>query len=266
MASFLPCIWFGLLCLGQEPASAEPGAAAPPALRAWQEGQQALVDGRADDAIRRFQDSLRLDPHLARNHLSLASAYLAQGRDEQAAPHLASYLDAQPDHLVVRAHYADLLLRLARPRDAREQFQRFVADVQDHDALARQHLVHCHSKLMEIAEAEEDAYGEHLHRGIGLYHLACRRAELHEDGGPLTVEGLLCKAAAELTVARMERPEQARPYWYLYEVWTRLGQQHPATRCLRTAEATATLSYLTPAEQRALFLACRQADREAQRK
>jgi tetratricopeptide (TPR) repeat protein len=266
MPSFLPWVCATLLCLAQEPPPDADIGPQPPALRAWQDGQRAMVAGRTDDAITRFQESLRLDPRLARNHLSLAAAYLAQGRDEQAAPHLARYLDAQPEHLVVRAHYADLLLRLNRPRGAREQFERFVADVQDHDSLARQHLVHCHSKLMEIAEAEEDAYGEHLHRGIGLYHLACRRAELQEEGGPLTVEGLLCKAAAELTLARMERPEEARPYWYLYEVWTCLGQRHPAARCLRTAASTAALSFLTPAEQRALFLACRQAEREAQRK
>jgi predicted Zn-dependent protease len=235
-------------------------------LRAWQEGQQAIVDGRTDEAIARFQESLRLDPKLARNHLSLAAAYLAQGRDKQAAPHLASYLAAQPDHLVVRAHYADLLMRLARPLDARDQFQRFIADAQDHDELARQHLVHCHSRLMEIAEAQEDAYNEHLHRGIGLYHLACRRAQLHEENSRLTVEGLLCKAASELTMARLERPQEARPHWYLYEVWTLLGQHQPAGRCLRTAAATAAMSYLTPFEQRELFLACHQSDREAQRK
>jgi tetratricopeptide (TPR) repeat protein len=232
----------------------------------WQEGQQAMVDGRTDAAIGRFQESLRLDPRLARNHLSLAAAYLALGRDAQAAPHLASYLEAQPDHLIVRAHYADLLLRLARPLDARQQFERFVAEVQDHDTLARQHLVHCHSRLMEIAEAQQDAYGEHLHRGIGLYHLACRRADVSDEGGQLTEEGLLCKAAAELTLARMEKPHEARPYWYLYEVWNRLGQQHPAGRCLRTAAETAPLSYLTPTEHRELFLACRQAEREALRK
>jgi tetratricopeptide (TPR) repeat protein len=264
MPAGLPWVFVGFLCLGQGGA-AETGAE-PPALRAWQAGQQAMIDGRAEEAIHHFQESLGLDPGLTRNHLSLAAAYLALGQDDQAAPHLARYLQTQPDHLVVRAHYADLLLRLSRPQAARTQFERFIADVQDHAVLARQHLVHCHSRLMEIAEGEEDAYGEHLHRGIGLYLLACRRAELGGVEGGLTAEGLLCKSAAELTLARLERPGEARPYWYLYEVWTQLGQRQPAGRCLRAARAALPLSYLTPAEQRGLFLAGQVADREAMRK
>src|SRR4029078_3609020 len=97
--------------------------------------------------------------------------------------HLARYLEAQPDHLVVRTHYAELLLRLARPQEAQAQYERFVEDVQSKDELADQHLVHCHSRLMEIAQARSDAYGERLHRGIGLYLLAVQRARLPEPAG-----------------------------------------------------------------------------------
>jgi tetratricopeptide (TPR) repeat protein len=265
MLSSLPWVWIGFFCFAQE-SLALPNESARPALQMWLDGQRAMVDGHPEQAVTRFEESLRLDPALARNHLSLAAAYLAQGLEEQAAPQLARYLEAQPDHLVVRLHYADLLLRLAKPRAAREQFERFVADVQDLEELSRQHLVHCHSRLMEIAEGENDAYREHLHRGIGLFLLAARSAEIAGSEGPLTVEALLCKAAAELTLARLERPEEARPYWYLHEVWMRLAQRQPALRCLRAAAATAPLSYLTPAEQRELFLACREEDRHADRK
>jgi tetratricopeptide (TPR) repeat protein len=261
-----PWAWFGLMCLGQAPL---PVAAPKPeqaALQAWQDGQKAMAAGRMDQAIACYEQSLRLDPALARNHLSLAAAFLARGQDEQAAPHLAHYLEAQPDHLIVRAHYAELLLRMEQREDAREQFERFIAEVQDHETLARQHLVHCHSRLMEIAEGEEDEYAEHLHRGIGLYLLGCQRARLGDPEGPLSAEGLLCKAAGELTAAHLRRPEEARPWWYLYAVWTELAQQQPAARCLRAAEAAAPLSYLTPAEQRDLYLACRRADRESLRK
>jgi tetratricopeptide (TPR) repeat protein len=254
------CFWVGLLLLGTRPAwCGEP----PAAQRLWQQGQKAMLDGHPEEALPCYRESLRLDPGLARNHLSLAAALLAQGQDEQAAPHLDRYLQAQPDHLVIRAHYAELLLRLARPREAREQFDRFVADVQDHETLSREHLVHCHSRLMEIAQGENDPYGEHLHRGIGLYLLARRRVELADTAGGLSAEALLCKAAAELTLARMERPEEARPWWYLYEVWTSLAQQQPASRCLRAAAAAAPLSYLTPVERRSLQLARLGAARDA---
>ncbi len=253
MSSRHAWFWVALLLLrGSGTVHAEP----PAALQMWQRGQKAMLEGHAEQAIPCYQESLRLDPKLACNHLSLAAALLSQGHDEEAAPHLALYLKTQPDHLVVRAHYAELLLRLSRREEARSQFDRFVADVQPHEALAREHLVHCHSRLMEIAQHEEDSYGEHLHRGIGLYLLSRRRAELDEAAGGLSAEALLCKAAAELTLARMERPEEARPWWYLHEVWTALAQQQPASRCLRSAAAAAPLSYLTPVERQRLQLAC----------
>jgi tetratricopeptide (TPR) repeat protein len=252
---------FGLLATLS---AAEP-AAPMPALALWQEGQKAMGEGRTDDAIDRYQRSVRLDPGLTRNYLSLAAAFLARGEDERAAPYLERYVADQPDHLVARAHYAELLLRLKRPAAARAQFERFIADAQDDEVLARQHLVHCHSRLMEIAEGEEDDYGEHLHRGIGLYLLACQSEALEAEGG-LSVEGTLFKAIAELTLARLGRPEAARPCWYLYAAWSRLAQHQPAARWLRTAEAAATLSDLTPSEKRQLRLAGRQSRVEGRRK
>jgi tetratricopeptide (TPR) repeat protein len=242
--------------VGRTAAAPEP-AAPPPGLEAWEKGQQALLAGRTEQAIAAFEESLRQDPGLARNHLSLAAARLGRGEDEQAVLHLHRYLEAQPDHLVVRGQYAELLWRLERTEAAREQFERFAADLQEHEELARQHLVHCHSRLVEIARAAEDDYGLHLHRGIGLYWLACQRAALPDPEGELSCEGLLCQAAAELAQARLERPDEARPCWYLYGVWSRLAQKQPAARWLRAALAAAPFSDLTPAERRRLYLACR---------
>src|SRR5262249_56555631 len=101
----------------------------------------------------------------------------------------------------------------------------------------------------------EDSYGEHLHRGIGLYYLAVQRAALPEPGDELPPQALLCKAAGELSLARLERPDEARPLWYLHEIWGRLAQRQPALRALRAAAAAAPFSDLTAAEQRSLQLA-----------
>jgi tetratricopeptide (TPR) repeat protein len=247
VAFFLPA---GLLC------SAEPQLASP-GLPEWEKGQQAMLEGRTEQAIAAFEQSLKQDPALVRNYLSLAAAYLALGKEEQAAEQLKQYLDKQPDHYVVRGEFAELLLRLDRLEEAREQFERFEADIQDHETLARQHLVHCHSRLLEIAERLEDDYAVHLHRGIALYWLARQRAELTDAGDELSSEGLLCQSASEFVLARRERPEEARPCWYLHEVWSQLALCQPATRWLRAADEAAPFSYLTPAEQRRLHLACR---------
>ena len=69
-------------------------------------------------------------------------------------------------------------------------------------------------------------------------------------------EGLLCKAAAELTLANLERPDEARPCWYLYLAWSQLGQRQLALCRLLQADSAAPFTYLTPAEQRNLRLAC----------
>jgi predicted Zn-dependent protease len=219
-----------------------------------------------DGAIAAYRESLRLDPALCRNHLSLAAACLEKGDDTAAADQMGEYLRKQPDHLAVRVHYADLLLRLGRPVPAREQYERFVADAQSRPVLADEHLVHCHSRLMEIAESQDDDYGEHLNRGIGLYLLAKQRQVLGEVNSDLSAEAMLCKAAGELTLATRGRPDEARPCWYLSAVWTELAQRRPAARWLRAAEEAAPFTYLTPGERDSLRLACRQVELESRQK
>jgi tetratricopeptide (TPR) repeat protein len=232
------------------------------ARQLWQQGQEAMRQGKADEAVRRYQESLAADPSFFRNHLSLAAAYLDQGDQARACPQFGLYLQACPQHVIVRAHYAELLLRLNHTGEARTEFQRFAADAQEQSDQYGKQLIHCHSRLMEIAEGEEDGYAEHLHRGIGLFLLARQQDAQGPDAEP-SAESLLCRAAAELTLARIERPDEAQPCWYLYEVWTRLAQRHAALRCLHDADLTAPFSYLTPTEQTRLALACRRAQVQA---
>jgi tetratricopeptide (TPR) repeat protein len=226
-----------------------------PARRIWEQGQQALRLGQPDKAISCYKQSLALDPRFAQAHLSLAAVHLEIGDEVGACPHLARYVEARPDQVMVRGHYAELLFRLKQVPEARAQFERYVIDAQDESGPAANNLLHCHSRLMEIGELIEDEYLEHLHRGIGLLLLARARADLSDIGHDPTQEALLCKAAGELTLALHERPDEAQPCWYLYQVWTALAQHMPAARWLRQADAAAPFSFLTPAEHRSLRLA-----------
>ena len=262
-----PRTWLVLCFLLLAPAlQAEEPVVSSVGLETWRKGQDAMLEGNNEKAIALFRESLEQDPKLARNHLSLAAAYLALGENEQAAGQLERYLHAKPDHYVVRGQYAELMLRLDRLDVAREAFERFAEDIEDHERLARQHLANCHGKLLEIATRIEDDYGMHLHRGIGLYWLAQQSRELPDSGDELSTESLLCQAASELVLARRQRTEEARPCWYLHEIWSQLGQRQPALRWLRAAEEAAPFSYLTPNEQRRLHLACRQQAEEGSRK
>ncbi|HTU22024.1 MAG TPA: tetratricopeptide repeat protein [Gemmataceae bacterium] len=245
--------------------SAEPEPDSP-GLADWQKGQQAMLEGENKAAIAAFRQSLEKDKTLVRNHLSLAAAYLAQGQEEDAAEQLEQYLRAQPNHYMVRSQYAELLLRLDRLGAARDQLERFEEDLPDHDSQTWQHLVRCHTRLMDIAQRSEDDYALHLHRGIALYWLARQRSELPDGDGELSSEGLLCQSASELVQARRKRPDEARPCWYLHEVWTQLALRQPATRWLRAAEEAAPFSYLTPAEQQRLHFARRDKAEDGSRK
>lgn len=264
-----------LLCLSCHafPAPPPPTAAPPAAVAAaspaspaagtlWEKGQAAMRDGQVETAIVWYEQSLASDPGMVRNHLSLAAAWLEQGAPERAAPHLGRYLTARPEQWLIRAHYAELLVRIDRYAEARSELERFIAEAQQHGPAAQAQLIHSHSRLMEIARLSDDAYQEHLHRGIGLYLLAKERQQIDDSTDELPAEGLFCKAAGELTLARLERPDQARPCWYLYEVWSRLGQDQPARRWLHAADAEAPFTYLTPCEQRNLHLACREVSQE----
>jgi tetratricopeptide (TPR) repeat protein len=253
------------VCLVSAAGLAATSFAAPPtpvaqtehARRLWGQGQAAMRVGQVEKAIEFYHQCLAADPGMVRTYLSLAAAYLEIDRPDGASVHLGTYLHFCPEHLTVRAHYAELLMKLDKLPEARDQFERFADDSPARDANDLKQLIHCHSRLMEIAEVEEDEYGQHLHRGIGLFLLAKHRGSAGTAGDETPPEGLLCKAAAELTRARLERPDQARPSWYLYQVWSRLGRRQPALRHLRDADDAAPFSALTPAEQTALALACR---------
>jgi tetratricopeptide (TPR) repeat protein len=207
-----------------------------------------------------FDKELFAFPTATRSHLSLAAEQLARGNESAAAEHLGKYLADHPDHHEVRLYYAELLLRLERRRDAAIEFTRYLDQAEERGSVALRDRIHCHSRLMAIADAEDDEYMLHLHRGLGMYLLALERVKLGDPDGQLPVEGLLCRAAGELTTARNRRSDAAQPCWYLYRVWSALGQHNTALRWLERAKAAAQCSMMTPAEQRGLELACRQSE------
>jgi tetratricopeptide (TPR) repeat protein len=241
-------------------AAARTSAQEPQARSLWEQGQAAMKRGDRPQAIDYYERCLKQDPSFARAHLSIAAAYLEQNDERQALPHLASYVRAVPDHVIMRVHYAEILFRLQLFQEARAQFEEFLALGQSRNDVTPTLLIEVHSKLMEIGELTEDEYTERLHRGIGLYLLAGERARLGEPDGTLSVEGLLCRAVAELKDAADQRPQEARPLWYLYLTWTRLGERPQALRTLHLTEHNAGFSHMTPFEEQEMEFALRKAE------
>jgi len=249
--------WLGLwlICLGCQSLAPLGQEEEDAASRRWELGQAAMREGHTEEAIRCYESSLVADPDFVRNHLSLAAAYLEQSDSDSACAHLAEYVEANPDQLPMRHRYAELLFQSRRLPEARAQFEALVCDSQGSIRPAAPDLIHCHGRLLTIALESFDVYDEHLHRGIGLFLLARKGSALPEGDEALSVEGLLFKAAGELTLAHLQRLDEARPCWYLYEVWSRLGQRQPALCRLREADAAAPFTFLTPAERCSLCLA-----------
>src|SRR5437868_4101044 len=119
LLSFLPC------------GPAAPPATTTPAEKAWQLGQQAMERDRFEEAIGQFQLSLRLDAGMVQNHLSIAASYLALDQQKEALPHLRSYLEARPDHFLIRWHFAEVLMNTNHAAEARSQLERFITAAQE---------------------------------------------------------------------------------------------------------------------------------------
>jgi hypothetical protein len=196
------------------------------------------------------------EPETPADHLAEASRCIERDDLRSAGDQLASYLAAKPDALAVRVQYAEILASLNRRAEARSQFNQFLAVAQEQKTDSSATMIHVYRRLMEISEEGHDEYGIHLYRGIGLYLLAQRQTQIGVSEPEMPVESILCKAAAELKQAYDERPDEAQASWYLFQVWSRLGQRHPALAHLRDAHEAAPFSYLSPAEARKLSMAC----------
>lgn len=188
------------------------------------------------------------------NLLKQAAKCLDAGDEAAALPLLSGYVEAHPDHATIRAHLAELMLRLHKPDDAKYHLERYVVDAQEQGEPVDQHLVHAETRLVEIAIQQGDSYSERLHRGIGLYFLA-QRAAKGEDADDDFIEKTLFQAIGELDQAAKECPNEARPHWYLFEAWSRLGQRLPAETHLRRARNRTAAGGLTPVEAHELALA-----------
>src|SRR5262245_30893645 len=108
----------GPCCLA---ADRDPTAAA----ELWRQGPEAMRAGEPRRAIGFYEQSLAADPTRTRNYMSLAAAFLEAGDEAAACAYLGRYVAAHPEHVLARSHYAELLLRLRRGREARRQFERF---------------------------------------------------------------------------------------------------------------------------------------------
>ena len=170
------------------------------------------------------------------DHLAGAAAAVDRGDEAAAAAHLRQHLDARPDAVMIRAYLAELLVHTGDATGAEREFERFVREAGGRNGAAGDHLPHAHTRLMELAEASGDKFGEQFHRGVGLVLVVRKwsREPAADDGG--LTESTLAKAGRALREAERLRPGDPRPAVYLAEVYGRLGQAGAARAAAKRAE------------------------------
>ncbi len=185
----------------------------------------------------------------ATDSLAEAADCLERGDSVGATRHLARHVAQHPDQVVFRLQLAELYFRKDELAEAARHYESGIACAQSGPPAVRKQLIHCHTRLMEIAQARSDEYGEYLHRGVGLLLVG---EQLTGQSDSSEVERLLCKAATALKRAQELRAGEARPAYYLHRVWERLDQPRAADRAIAQARAAAPFSELTPSEASAV--------------
>jgi predicted Zn-dependent protease len=170
---------------------------------------------------------------------------LEKGDRASAAGHLEAYVRLHPEQIMFRAQLAELLVRLGRDDAAKFHFEQFAADASRATGAPKDHLVHTHTRLMEIGQRTADRFAELFHRGTGLLLLVAE-----EDGKPDRdtdfCEEMLCKAIQALTEAKELKPGEPRVRAALAEAYDRTGNRRAAD-AERAATRTAALpGGLTP--------------------
>ena len=189
----LPAV-LALLALLPAAAFCDPPSESSPAYKVWKDGQAAMDGDRFEEAIGQFQLSLRLDPKLVQNHLSLAAAYLALGQDRQSLPHMAAYLAACPDHFLIRWHYAEVLMHSDQPAEGANAAR----TLRGRGAAASPHCRRPPDRLPHPADGDRRATGRRLYRALAPRHRAvpagakairAGRCEVAAGGGGTVVQG-----------------------------------------------------------------------------
>lgn len=88
--------------------------------------------GRDEEAIRHFQECVRLQPRFASAHLNLGNAFHRIGRDDESIRAYQIGLELKPDEAEAQHSLATLLIGKGRPAEAIQHFQQVLRLEPDH--------------------------------------------------------------------------------------------------------------------------------------
>jgi hypothetical protein len=179
-------------------------------------------------------------PDPAPDHLTLVAECLERGDQANAAVHLEAYVRLHPEQIMFRAQLAEMLVRIDHDDAAKIQFERFAADARKATGAPKEHLVHVHTRLMEIGQRQGDRFAELYHRGVGLF-LLVKEEDTKPKRDEEFCEEMLCQAFKALNEAKELNSDDARLRMQLAEVYDRMGNRR-AANVERIAARTAVVA------------------------
>lgn len=86
-------------------------------------GSAFMEQGRVEEALRHFHEALRLRPNYAPAHNNLGFALVGQGRIEEGIAHLQRAVELHPDHLEAQYNLGSVLTQVGRTPEAIRHFR-----------------------------------------------------------------------------------------------------------------------------------------------
>jgi arylsulfatase A-like enzyme/Flp pilus assembly protein TadD len=207
-------------------------------LRTIQDLNEAVEDGRFEQAVPMLQDLIGKEPNMAMLYIKLAECYMKTERYEAAVPVLRKAVELQPWNAASEMNLGVTLLRTRRFDEAATALENVVARVPNH--------MNAHS-LLEVAYYGSNRFPEAIEE--------CKKVMTAspDDYRSTIVLGLSLARTSEYQAALQTlqraialRPDQAEPHAFLASVYTRLGRGADAERELAEAKRLGITSSRLP--------------------
>ncbi len=200
-------------------------------------GRSLVATGKLEEAIKAFQNALKLNPSFANAHRNLALALARSGRLQEALIHLGDAARLEPENATVHNIYAVMLGRAGRTTEAIQQFQialRLAPDV----ATTHVNLANLLAKQHAWDEAMAH-YSEALRLNPAFVEAHCYVASLLLEQG--RTEDAAAHDIAALQIKADYVPAMESLAWIYATASGEVGTQH-AAEAVRLAEQACRIS------------------------
>jgi tetratricopeptide (TPR) repeat protein len=183
-------------------------------------GSALLEQGRADEAIGEFRETLAIEPRFADAHCNLGNALLQKGRIDEALVQYRAAIESKPDHLLAHYNLGTLLLQQGSSGGAIAEFQKAL-EIQPGYTLAHLNLGNA---LLQQNRANE---------AIGHYREVLKlqpdSADAHNNlGSALLRVGHVSEAVTQFQSALAIQPTHANAHNNLGDVFLHDGRREDA--------------------------------------